>query len=864
MAFKTPISRTSVPESPDRLFRDLPRRKHASLFDHQGQVLRNYVAQAVDKPDVALQLPTGSGKTLVGLLLAEWRRRKNQEKIVYLCPTRQLVNQVAEEAENKYGLSVQAFTGSVKEYSPEAKSSYIDGERVAVTTYSSLFNTNPFFSDPDVVIVDDAHAAEAYISSMWTMRIGRFEECDESLYSAIVSVLKDALRSSDYRRMTGSWDGVDDASWVDKIPTYELNRMSEELSAVISENIGNSESRYAWRMIKDRLSACQLYVSSAEVLIRPLIPPTWTHRPFDSARQRIFMSATLGEGGDLERLTGRRKIARLPVPDGWDKQGIGRRFFIFPERSLDDRDVQELRRRLMRKAGRSLVLTPSKASADDVSIDISEMLGFPVFSAADIEQSKEKFVSSENAVAVIANRYDGIDLPEDDCRLLFVEGLPRATNAQEKFLMNRMGANLLFNERMQARVLQAIGRCTRGLNDYSAVVVTGEDLPGYLTDRRRRKYFHPELQAELEFGVEQSTEVSGNDICENFEIFLEHEEEWEEANSGILDMRECANQERSDAMEELEKVVRHEISWQKAMWDQDYVAAFDAAREVLGGLSHEGLRGYRALWFYLAGSAAELAADEGEAAFSAHARACYTKAKSAASGIPWLIRLARGSSDGDVGSPAGDQTVMLQVEQLEKQLVDLGTVQNRKFSAREREIRDGLQIASKFEQAQVLLGRHLGFIADKREEDASPDPWWMVGDYVIVFEDHANAKGPESIIDATKARQAASHPDWIRESIPEAADANIISVLVSPAKNAKRGALPSLRNVAFWELSDYRDWADQALVTIRDLRRSFVEPGDLVWRAQAAEALCSIRADAKGLSEHLAARSAADCLQVRD
>src|SRR5579885_1479193 len=106
MAFKKPPSGTPVPESPDRLFRDLPRRKHASLYDHQGQILRSYVSSALKAEDVALQLPTGSGKTLVGLLLCEWRRRKFRERVLYLCPTRQLVNQVAEEAATKYGLDV--------------------------------------------------------------------------------------------------------------------------------------------------------------------------------------------------------------------------------------------------------------------------------------------------------------------------------------------------------------------------------------------------------------------------------------------------------------------------------------------------------------------------------------------------------------------------------------------------------------------------------------------------------------------------------------------------------------------------------------------------------------------------------------
>ena len=100
MAFKKPNSKSAVPDSPDRLFIDLSRRKHASLFDHQGQVLRSYASDAINNSDVAIQLPTGSGKTLVGLLLAEWRRRKFDEKVVFLCPTRQLVNQVVEEANN--------------------------------------------------------------------------------------------------------------------------------------------------------------------------------------------------------------------------------------------------------------------------------------------------------------------------------------------------------------------------------------------------------------------------------------------------------------------------------------------------------------------------------------------------------------------------------------------------------------------------------------------------------------------------------------------------------------------------------------------------------------------------------------------
>ncbi len=330
MVFKKPTTKPAVPESPDRLFRDLPRRKHASLFDHQGQMLRTYVEEALQNSDVALQLPTGSGKTLVGLLLAEWRRRKYGERVVYLCPTRQLVNQVAEEASSKYGLTVEPFTGRIVNYTPEARTAYENTDRVAVTTYSSLFNTNPFFSDPEVVILDDVHTSENYIASQWTLRISRSNENDENLFRAVAGVLKAVVDPTAYERLTGDLNSIDNPTWVDKIPTPQLVEISGELRTVISENIGVGDQQYPWRMIGDHLDACQVYISSSEVLIRPLVPPTWTHAPFADARQRIFMSATLGSGGDLERLTGRPQICRLSIPEGWDRQGIGRRFFVFP------------------------------------------------------------------------------------------------------------------------------------------------------------------------------------------------------------------------------------------------------------------------------------------------------------------------------------------------------------------------------------------------------------------------------------------------------------------------------------------------------------------------------------------------------
>jgi replicative superfamily II helicase len=93
--------------------------------------MREYAQSGAKEPDVALQLPTGSGKTLVGLMIGEWLRRKNGERIVYLCPTRQLVNQVVDQATGSYGLTLNGFTGSRRDYDPKVRASYLNADTIA-------------------------------------------------------------------------------------------------------------------------------------------------------------------------------------------------------------------------------------------------------------------------------------------------------------------------------------------------------------------------------------------------------------------------------------------------------------------------------------------------------------------------------------------------------------------------------------------------------------------------------------------------------------------------------------------------------------------------------------------------------------
>ncbi|MEM1687387.1 MAG: hypothetical protein QXR31_04830, partial [Zestosphaera sp.] len=73
-----------------------------------------YMRAFEPKPDVAIELPTGTGKTMVGLLLAEWRRRRYGKPVIYACPTNQLAYQVAAVAQREGIQAVTLLGSSIK------------------------------------------------------------------------------------------------------------------------------------------------------------------------------------------------------------------------------------------------------------------------------------------------------------------------------------------------------------------------------------------------------------------------------------------------------------------------------------------------------------------------------------------------------------------------------------------------------------------------------------------------------------------------------------------------------------------------------------------------------------------------------
>lgn len=841
MAFKITKKSKVLHADPESLFRDLRNRSVEGLLSQQADMLRNYLPHK-DQADVSLELPTGSGKTLVGLLIAEWQRTRQQKPSLFLCPTKQLVNQVVEQAKRKYGIDVVSFTGSKSNYSADAKSKFLNCEAVGVTTYSSLFNINPFFDNVGTVIFDDAHAAENYVASCWSVVISQSEAKQINLFSALVGLIEQDIPEHDRVSFQGREDSPLDSQWVNHLPLSKFLKHKEKLIEIFDEYADDAEISYQWNLLRANLSGCLLFYTNNSFLLRPLIPPTQSFIPFTSAVQRVYMSATLGEGADVERLFGRPNICRLSAPEGWEKQGIGRRFFLFPMRSLDEGNAKDFSIALTKKFKRSVVIVPSKPEAGRYTesvVKFYEPDQIDTFSSDQIEKSKDAFVVSQKAVAVLANRYDGIDFNGEESRFLVISGLPVAANLQERFLMSRMAANSMFTARIRSRVTQAVGRCTRSSTDWALVLVIGEAAHKYFMTPENRSRIHPELQAEIEFGIEQSSSTE-NQLIELIDSFIAQDSDWGIANEHIIQERNDLSVAPDPVATMLGSTVSDEIRYANSMWNADWDSAISSATNVASALNGEKARGYRAWWYYLAANAAYLNFESSkQVQWSNKASVLYSQAAGAVPSLAWLKQLAL--DDLTIEYPQDDPQFELAeiLERIESQFERLGKANSRKLEAKFKEISDGLTSinSSNFESAQVLLGSLLGYIAENSDENSAPDPWWvLLPGKGLVFEDYTEITSDNPRIGKGKIIQAKGHLDWLKVHRP---GVQFSVIFCSSAEIITPDSLPFTGGIFYVSSSKMQNFSDKAIKVLRKLWDCYTGVAEISWRTSAYEILRS-------------------------
>lgn len=853
--FKKRTEPAAAAVDPEALFGELPHSPDGvgALWSHQADQLRTYAAEHIDSEDIALELPTGSGKTLVGLLISEWRRRALAQRVVYACPTKQLARQVFEKAEAQ-GIPVTLLLGSHTSWPIAEVTRYAMGNAVAITTYSTIFNLRPHLNDAQTLVFDDAHAAEGYVADAWALSVGRHEDA----YARLFDEFADTLEPAFVERMVAPDSPVGDSGEVRLLPVGAVARKVSAINRVLSSLEGDAS--YRFNMLRANLGCCLFYVSRREFYIRPMIPPTFEHSAFTGAAQRLYLSATMGDAGELERAFGRTGIKRVRVPPAWDRSGSGRRFFVFPELaqlpaeppaepgangecsaqeddeadqleataaanddspteqpSGDNNDpVVALIAQILDLADKRLVLTPDEDLANRIA-NALDIPGAERFTARTID-SLRPFIDAPKGTLMAPNRYDGMDLAAESCRMMLMVGLPKASHLQDRFLESRLGASEVLDERVRTRVLQGAGRCTRGPKDWAVVVVAGEEILRFLSRAEVRQSLPVELHAEILFGLGQ-TGTDAEDLVLLAESALSQDDVWrEDAEPELATLRHGVERRRQPNAEELARSAEREVRAWSLAWQHDWEAAAQAAVDVLEHLTAAGLRPYRALWAYLGGAWSALAAeDNNDQAAVERSAELLRRARQAATRTTWLTEVEPQLSEQIDADPVDEAAVDAVVARLRGPLKS-ATKFGRKTSTMLNNLHQTK--ATPYELGLAALGELLGATESfKPPGQGRADAVWVWEQMWITVEAKSAqvTEGPLSMdyVRQTNTHLASLAGDRDEDEPPEGS----FSVVVSPRGVVDPDAVTiALPHVHLVDLNLIRDIAHDAVRAWNQLR----------------------------------------------
>ena|SRR2546426_5664016 len=532
------------------------------------------------------------------------------------------------------------------------------------------------------------------------------------------------------------------------------------------------------------------------------------------------MSATLGRGGELERATGVRSINRIPTPRTYAARGVGRRLFLFPDYAEEPKEYDPwIAKRLMAASTpRTLALSPTGLHAEGLRRIIDDCPKELVrLGAKDIEESIGPFSKAKRAVLLLTNRYDGIDLPNEECRQLMMYGLPSKTNLQEEFLEDRLGLEVLLRERIKTRIEQGTGRCTRSDTDYAVVVMVGRSLLDFCTRKENQDIFHPEIRAEMRFALNQQS-GSTADLEEMVRSFLSRDEDWQQAEQDITALRAAEPPPEAATTNVLSSVVSAEVDFAYAMWNQDFERAVMHGRQITDALSGPVLAPYRAFWYYLVASAAH-SASQSKPELANVAEDFLERATDACRTVSWFAHALKSVSPRRRHQIEGSEVQAVAVEGILAVLAEVGTAGPR-FQKRVDQVEKLLESpkADAFDRGLVDLGKLLGYNSWKPEGEATPDCVWIVGSRMAFLLEGKSEQSPDGGISVSDCRQAAGHLNWAKQDIRVTGVESMFSVLVSPRDHVDPDAIPHAGKVHLFGVQEARGLFDRvkgALVEIR-------------------------------------------------
>lgn len=449
---------------PAVLFDALPNKAqgYGYLRAVQKSVLDEWSSRRNER-DLVIKTNTGGGKTIAGLLILQACLHEGVRPALYVAPDPHLAEQVRVEAAN-LGIAVVDDPAAPK---------FLSGVAICVTTMNVLMNGKSRFGVKGSatrqpvrvrsIVVDDAHAALAMAEEKTDLRIPRAHEA----YEPLVALFEEELKQQGHNALLDIREG--DSSAVLRVPFWAWYDRQDQVLQLLRPHRNGSTFEWTWPLIADLIPLCQAVVTADAIELVPPCPPIEKLPSFDEADRRIYLTATLADDSVLVTHFNAdpSSVGNSIVPES--AADLGDRLVLAPA-ELSPGTTHDGVRAEMRSLALEhnvVVLVPSHKRALLWSAEATRT----VSKSADISDAVEALRAGHVGLVVVVNRYDGIDLPDDACRILVIDGLPQAYTGVER----REAVALRDSEAMVTRQLQRLeqgmGRGVRSRDDRCAVIL---------------------------------------------------------------------------------------------------------------------------------------------------------------------------------------------------------------------------------------------------------------------------------------------------------------------------------------------------------------------------------------------------------
>ncbi len=523
-------SKPALSTDPIDLYQSLYHKEgYAYLRGIQEEVLKTW-HQRRDEKEILCKMNTGSGKTLVSLMMLYSKLVEGVGTAVYVCPDNYLLDQARKQAQ-LYGIPVCEI-----EAGNQFPADFTNCKSVLLCNFHRLFNAKSIFNRDNIaigaIVIDDAHSCLDIARQNTTLQISSTHEIFERLIKLFESELKRQAPGS-YRRLL---DG-DPYAKILKVPYWAWLDRKEEVLDILNEFSEDAELKFKWQMICDSLDSFDCYVGPKGLEISPMIVPYESIKSFSEAKFKYILSATFEDQVDLIKDFGisEQNVLNAIVPR--NRKDVGQRLILAPKRfdpTIEDPALRKLIGEIAREGHNVVVLVPSSEKAKVWIKEGAVNLNEDDAIATNIEALK----GSKGGLYVLVNRYDGIDLQGDMCRLLVIDGYPRFTSYSDIYKELRVES---IQASLKSQIIeQGLGRAVRSGSDYCAVILMGNDLVQFLGNKFNYGYFSPVTRKQLEAGLtilddETDKTNSLKTIKDTIYLCLNQDEGWRDFHNTILD-----------------------------------------------------------------------------------------------------------------------------------------------------------------------------------------------------------------------------------------------------------------------------------------------------------------------------------------